>query len=214
MINGDEVLSHLTWRYATKKFNPQRKIGNKEWSILEQSMILAPSSYGLQPWKFVVVTDPEVRKKLHPVAFDQPQILDASHLVVFSSKKNIGTSEIEHYIKRIAEVRKTPESSLQGFKKMLTDAFNPSKPSFNVEEWAANQVFIALGFLLSSAAVLGIDACPMGGFKGEEFDKILGLDTEGYASRVICTLGYRDPSDPNASYAKVRFDPSDVVKNV
>ena len=86
-VAPDTVLAELNWRYATKKFDPAKTIAPDLWAKLERAVVLSPSSYGLQPWKFVVVTDPAVRKQLQAVGYNQPQIVDASHLVVFCAKK-------------------------------------------------------------------------------------------------------------------------------
>src|SRR5262245_58777159 len=113
------VLDQLRWRYACKKFDPTRKIPAELWSKLEEALSLAPSSYGLQPWKFIVVTNPQVRAKLKEASWGQPQITDASHLVVFCVKKNVTPAEAERWVRRIAEVRKVPLESLEGMKGMM-----------------------------------------------------------------------------------------------
>src|SRR5436190_9675948 len=118
-VPPDTVLGQLRWRYATKKFDPARKIAPELWAKLEQAVVLAPSSYGLQPWTFVVVTDPEVRKKLHPVSYNQPQILDASHLVVFAAKNPPTPEDVDAYVARTAAVRGATVESLTGFRQMM-----------------------------------------------------------------------------------------------
>src|SRR5262249_32957315 len=117
-VAPETVLDQLRWRYATKQFDPARKIPSELWAKLEQAAVLAPSSYGLQPWKFVVVTDPAVRKKLHPASWNQAQILDASHLVVFAAKNPPTPVDVEQYVARIAEIRGVPVASVDAFKLM------------------------------------------------------------------------------------------------
>src|SRR5580765_1247923 len=120
-VSNDTLLSRLRWRYATKQFDPARRISAADWAALEESLILTPSSFGLQPWRFIVVTDPATREKLVPVSWGQRQVVDASHLVVFAIKRNVGPKEVEHYLDRIAEVRGVARESLDGFGKVLNE---------------------------------------------------------------------------------------------
>lgn len=207
-----QLIENLSWRYATKQFDPARKIGAEQWKTLEQAMTLAPSSYGLQPWGFVVVTDPKVREKLRAVSWNQPQITDASHLVVFCAKTNLGRTDVDRYIDRIVEVRGVPRDALAGFRDMMLGTVEA--PGANHLHWNQRQVYIALGFFLSAAAMLGIDACPMEGFDAAKYNEILGLTPQGLSATVIATAGYRSASDSFAGMKKVRFDASDVIKRV
>ncbi len=208
-VPDEVVLRQLQWRYATKKFDPARKIAAEDWRLLEQALVHAPSSFGLQPWKFFVVTDPDLKAKLKAVSWNQAQITEASHLVVFAVKKNLGAAEIDRYLARIAEVRGVPLDSLDGFKKMLLGSL--SRPVEQVNAWATRQLYIALGFFLSAAAMLGIDACPMEGFQPEQYDEILGLSEMGYGATVLATAGYRAADDPYVKLPKVRYKAEDVV---
>ncbi len=212
-VSPETVLSQLDWRYATKKFDPTKKIAPDLWAKLEQAAIHAPSSYGLQPWKFVVVTDPEVRKQLHAASFNQPQILDASHLIVFAAKNPPTPADVGAYVERIAEVRGAPVESLDGYKQMMLGSLSRMDAA-QAHRWAARQVYIALGVFIASAALMGVDACPMEGFLPEKYDEILGLKAKGLGSVVIATAGYRSTEDAYAGAAKVRFDPKDVIVRV
>ena len=212
-VPPDTVLAQLNWRYATKKFDPAKKIAPDLWAKLESAAIHAPSSYGLQPWKFIVVTDPEVRKKLHPVSYNQPQILDASHLVVFAAKNPPTPADVDAYVARTAEVRGATVEALDGFKQMMLGSL-ARMDAAQAHRWAARQVYIALGVFLASAALMGVDACPMEGFQSDKYDEILGLKEKGLGSVVIATAGYRSADDKNAALAKVRFDPKDVIEHV
>ena len=212
-VPPDTVLDQLNWRYATKKFDPAKKIAPDLWAKLESAAIHAPSSYGLQPWKFIVVTDPEVRKKLHPVSYNQPQILDASHLIVFAAKNPPTPADIDAYVARTAEVRGATVEALDGFKQMMLGSLSRMDAA-QAHRWAARQVYIALGVFLASAALMGVDACPMEGFQSDQYDEILGLKEKGLGSVVIATAGYRSADDKNAALAKVRFDPKDVIEHV
>jgi nitroreductase len=204
-IKPETLINQLNWRYATKQFDPAKKISAADWTTLETALQLTPSSGGLQPWKFIVVTDPAVRAKLLPASYGQAQINDASHLVVFAAKNNLNEADVDAHIKHIAEVQGAPIEALAPLRGMLVGGIVKAQDESARNAWARNQVFIALGNLLTSAALLGIDACPMEGFDRAQYDEILGLKTKGFAAAVIATLGYRLPTDKYASAPKVRF---------
>lgn len=209
-INRNQLIEQLNWRYATKQFDPRRKIDPADWAALEQSLLLTPSSFGLQPWKFVVVTDPALRERLVPVSWGQHQIADASHLVVFAVKKHIGTQDIESFLDRIAEVRGVLRESLSAYRDMMLGGIIQGMDAAARQAWATRQVYIALGSFLNSAALLGIDACPMEGIEKDKYDEILRLDQQGLSTIVVAAAGYRLPSDPYAALKKVRF-PKEAV---
>jgi nitroreductase len=204
-INSQQLLEQLNWRYATKQFDPNRKISAAAWATLEEALTLTPSSGGLQPWKFIVVTDPAMRAKLSPASWGQKQISDASHLVVFASKNNFSEADVDAHIEHASKVTGAPAEALKPLREMLVGGIVKSMDEPARNAWARNQAYIALGNLLTSAAMLGIDACPMEGFDRAQYDEILGLKAKGYASAVIATLGYRLPSDKYAVAPKVRF---------
>jgi len=204
-IQPEQLIHQLNWRYATKQFDPRRKISEREWAALEQALLLTPSSFGLQPWAFIVVKDPAVRAKLQPASWGQTQIVDASHLVVFASRTNLGESDLEAHLQRIAAVRGMAVEALAEFRTMMAGSLLQGMDAAGRSAWAKNQVYIALGILLASAAALGIDACPMEGFDRAQYDAILGLPQKGVASAVAATLGYRSHADKYAAAPKVRF---------
>jgi len=212
-ISHDDTLAALHWRYAVKKFDANAKIPAETWNVLEQALLLSPSSYGLQPWKFFVVETPATREQLLPHSWGQRQIVDASHLVVLAVKKNIDPSEAERWVTRIAEVRGVPVESLDGYKKIMAGSLG-RMPAPEIDVWMSRQVFIALGVLLTTAALLRVDACPMEGFVPEKYDEILGLGAKGYASRVVATLGYRAADDAYASAKKARYPLADIVERL
>jgi nitroreductase len=182
-----------------------RKISDRDWAALEEALLLTPSSCGLQPWTFIVVKDPAVRAKLLPASWGQSQIVEASHLVVFASKSNLGESDLDAHLKRTAEVRGVAVEKLAGFRAMMVGLLMQGMDASGRSAWASNQVYIALGNLLTAAAVLGIDACPMEGIDRAQYDAILGLSQKGLASAMVATLGYRLATDKYATAPKVRF---------
>jgi nitroreductase len=210
-ISGTQLLEQLNWRYATKRFDPERKISSGDWSTLEDALVLSPSSGGLQPWKFIIVADPATREKLVAASSGQSQITDASHLVVFTIVTDFNEAEVDVHLERTAELRGVEVGSLSGFRSMLVGGIIHAMDPAARRAWAANQAFIALGNLLASAALLGIDACPMGGFVPEQYDTILDLKSKGLAAVVVCTLGYRSAADPYAGLPKVRRSKADTL---
>jgi len=210
IINSKQLLGQLNWRYATKQFDPNRKISELDWATIEQALLLTPSSGGLQPWKFIVVTDPAVRAKLLPASYGQAQITDASHQVVFAVKKNFHEADVDAFIRHTAATRGVPVESLAAYRDMLVGGIVKSMDEPARSAWARNQAYIALGNLLTSAALPGIDACPMEGFDRAQYDEILGLKTQGLASAVIATVGYRASTDKYANAPKVRFSKEQV----
>jgi nitroreductase len=213
-INSTQLLAQLNWRYATKQFDPTRKISAPDWAALEEALLLTASSGGLQPWKFIVVTDPAVRARLTPASYGQAQINAASHLVVFASKNNFSEADVDAHIKHIAEVQGASLEALAPLRNMLVGGIVQAQDETARNAWARNQVYIALGNLLTSAALLGIDACPMEGFDRAQYDEILGLKAKGLATAVIATVGYRLPADKYASAAKVRFPKEQIFVQV
>jgi nitroreductase len=213
-INSNQLLEQLNWRYATKQFDPNRKISASDWTTLEEALRLTPSSGGLQPWKFIVVTDPAVRAKLRPASYGQPQITDASHLVVFTAKNNFSEADVDAHLQNVARAQGVPVESFAQLRGMLVGGIVQAMDEATRNNWARNQAFIALGNLLTSAALLGIDACPMEGFDRVQYDEILGLKAKGYSSAVIATLGYRLPTDKYAGAPKVRFAREQVFLNI
>lgn len=213
-ISTEQLLGQLHWRYATKQFDPHRKISAPDWASIEDALLLTPSSGGLQPWKFIVVTDPAARAKLLPASYGQAQITDASHLVVFAAKKNFSESDVDAFISHTAATRGVPVESLAPFRGMLVGGIVQSMDEKARDAWARNQAYIALGNLLTSAALLGIDACPMEGFDRAQYDEILGLNAQGLATAVIATVGYRAATDKYANAPKVRFPKEQVFTRI
>ena len=209
-----QLLQALHWRYATKSFDKTRRIPAETWSAIEESLILTASSFGLQPYKFVIVTDPAIKAQLVPHAWGQQQVADCSHLVVFATRTDITEAEIDRFLARISEVRGTPVESLNGYKGMMTGMLLSEGFKPQVATWAAKQAYIALGNLLTAAALLGVDACPMEGYVPAEFDRLLGFTGKGLTTAVCCPLGYRSATDKYASLPKVRLPKAELVQTI
>jgi nitroreductase len=213
-ISEPQLLQALKWRYATKAFDPNRKIPIATWETLQEALALSASSFGLQPYRFVVVKDPGTRARLLPHAWNQQQVVDASHFVVFAARTTMTEVEIDRFLDRIVEVRGGSREALAGYRQMMTGSLLGDDARARIPHWTARQAYIALGNLLTSAALLGVDACPMEGFAPAEFDKILGLPAQGYAAVVCCALGYRRADDKYASAPKVRFVAKELIQTI
>jgi nitroreductase len=212
-LTNDTILEKLNWRYATKGYDAAKKVSAEDWATLEQSMILAPSSFGIQPYKFIVITDQETKEKLKPAAYGQTQITDASHIVVFAHKKTLTNADIEHFVDRIVEVRGVPRETLTDYENIMKGSAKQATDGGYVEVWNSRQAYIALGFLLQTAALLNIDATPMEGFDAAQFNEILGLTD--YSAVVVAAVGYRDvEKDWLANLPKVRMPQEELVEKI
>ena len=203
----------LRWRYATKKFDT-RRLPDAIWKVLADSLVLAPSSYGLQPWRFLVVEDPAVRARLREHSWNQGQVTDASHLVVFLRRIDTPAAEVDRFAARMAEVRGVPAAQVEPYRQlMLANVAQGMSPEVQ-REWAARQVYLALGQFMTSAAVLGVDTCPLEGITPSKYNEILGLEGSGYETVVACVVGYRAADDAYAQAAKVRFPAAEMIRRV
>jgi nitroreductase len=212
MTTTKQLLDALQWRYATKVFDPQKKIPADVWAALEKTLVLTPTSYGLQPYQFLIVQDPAKRAALLPHSWGQKQVVDCSHFVVFTARTDMQEADVTRHIRQISSVRGVPAESLNFYRDMmLGDIVNGARGKI-AHEWAARQCYIALGNLMTAAAVLGVDACPMEGLVPAEYDRVLQLAGSGYATVVACALGYRATGDKYASQAKVRYPAHDLVR--
>ena len=178
---------------------------------MEEALVLSPSSYGLQPWTFIVITDQKMRKRLFPSTWNQRQILDSSHFVVFAARTGITHEDIDRHVARTAEVRGGTIEGLKRFRDTVSSDLVTGTRAAGAQEWAARQAYIALGNFMTSAALLGIDTCPMEGFKPDEYDEILELPAKRLTSVVCCAAGYRSSDDKSAAQKKVRFSRGDVI---
>ena len=210
-IQSDTLLEALNWRYATKKFDPARKIPAEVWNALEQSLVLSPSSFGLQPWKFLVVQNPELRKKLSAVSWGQTQPIDCSHFVVFLGRKGLGVEDTDRYLNRSVELRGGSVESLKGYRDVIVASLEKARAGGYLDVWQSRQVYIALGEFMTAAALLGVDTCPMEGLDAGKYDEILGIDTGKWGTLCACPAGYRAADDKYATAKKVRYATSELV---
>jgi nitroreductase len=213
-MSPQELIKALEWRYATKRFDRNKTIPADIWDALERALILTPTSYGLQPYRFVVLTDLEKRAELLAHSWNQHQAVDCSHYVIFTARTKMTEADVDTWIKRLAEVRKVPVEALASYRGMMIgDIVHGSRGKIS-HEWAVRQAYIALGNLMTCAALLGVDACPMEGIVPSEYDRVLGLMDSGYATAVACALGYRDEKDKYATLPKCRFSPEELVQKI
>jgi nitroreductase len=210
-IAEGSLLDALKWRYATKQFDPARKIAPSTWTTLEDALVLSPSSFGLQPWKFFVVSDPALREALVAQSWGQRQVVDASHLVVFTVKHPVTAADVHEHIVRTSEVQGTPVENLAGFEKVVAGFLEKPPYPLDLKAWSTRQVYIALGNFMTAAALLGIDTCPMEGLDPAGYDKVLGLEGTGYFTVAACPAGYRAATDKYAALPKVRFPKERVI---
>jgi len=213
-MDPHELLKALEWRYATKRFDRSKKIPRDTWEALERALVLTPTSYGLQPYKFIVMTDAEKRGELFSHSRNQRQVVDCSHYVVFTARTKLSETDVDRWIQRLSEVRGVPAESLAAYRGMMVGDVVHGSRGKTAHEWATRQAFIALGMLMASAAVLGIDACPMEGIVPAEYDRVLGLLDRGYTTVVACALGYRAADDKYAKIPKARFVSSDLIHKI
>jgi nitroreductase len=207
-----QILDALKWRYATKAFDATKKITDDQWTALEETLVLTPSSFGLQPWEFIVVKDQAIREQLVEHSWNQRQVADASHLLVIACRTNIDEAWVDSFMKRIEEVR-GDISTLDAYRGMMV-GFVENLGEAGLQQWAKQQTYIALGQLMLKAALLGIDACPMEGFIAPKYDEILGLTERGLTASVLCPVGYRSEDDHYATLPKVRFPREQMISYV
>ncbi len=206
-----DIISAMNWRYAVKRFNTKKKLTSTDLEALLEIARLSPSSLGLMPYKIVVIANnKKLRQKIYDTACDQPKITEAPYLLVFCTYRKLTTAFADSFIDLFAKERKLSNEQVANLRKARR-AFITETSHKELDEWAGDQAFIDLGVLIASAALLRIDAAPIGGFKSEVLDKVLNLKKYNLRSRVVCALGYRSDQDTEAKEKKVRFSKSDFV---
>ncbi|GAB1858309.1 NAD(P)H-dependent oxidoreductase [Flavobacteriaceae bacterium MHTCC 0001] len=198
-----KTISQLKWRYATKKFDSTKILSPQKLDILKQAFNLTATSYGLQTIKMLLIEDKALRKTLVKPAFNQSQVVDASHLLVLCIQKNILSEDVVTYYNNIKSIRATPENILKPYRENLIETI----AKMSIEErqlWSTKQAYIALGNLMTVCAIEAIDACPMEGFLPDTFDDILNLKEKELKSVLLLPVGYRAEDDMFSEFKKVR----------
>ena len=199
----NNFIDNQKWRYATKKFDASKKISEADLEILKEAIQLSSSSYGLQPYKVFIIDNPEIRAQIQPLAWNQSQITDASHVFVFANNTNFGIAEIDAYIENMAKTRGIPVESVQGYADFMKMKITSLAPEIK-NNWTSKQTYLALANLLNAAAELKIDVTPMEGFEPEKVNELLGFNELGLNASLIATIGYRHEEDATQFYKKVR----------
>lgn len=210
-MTSSELREALTWRYATKAFDSTRTIDDERWEALLDALVLAPSSFGLQPWKFLVIGDPELRRKLRECSWGQDQVVGADKLVVFTSRTDLTPDDVARWLDRLAAVQGQDREKLAGLGGVIEGYCQTMSPEQR-HAWNVRQTYLALGQFMAAAAVLGIDTCPLEGIDPAGYDRVLGLEGGGYATAVACAAGFRAGSDHTAGRPKARFPREEVVE--
>ena len=201
---GDmNIIDYYNWRYATKKFNPTKKLADSDLELIKESVRLAPSSYGLQLFKVLIIKSKSLKEKLKEVSYNQSQIAEASHLFVFCNYTKVFEQDIDLYIKTRSKVQQQPENELQKYGAFLkTNLLKKNTSETSI--WTTNQVYIALAHLMTACATLQVDSCPIEGFEIEQYNEILELNERHMNAAVVAAVGYRSESDKSQNDIKVR----------
>lgn len=205
----ESIQKALGWRYAVQHFDPARKVGESDLKTILESGRLSPSSFGLEPWKFIVVENPEVRERLKAAAYGQSKVTEASHLVVIARRTDTRENIIRERLERTAKIQNQDIASLDGLKTMLEGVI-ASRDDTALDMWNSRQVYIALGMMMETASLLGVDNAAMEGFDPKAVDEILGLSEKSLTSTVLLSLGYRG-ADSSADRPKVRRAFDEVI---
>ncbi|SHG47796.1 NAD(P)H-dependent oxidoreductase [Flagellimonas flava] len=202
-LNKMNLVENLKWRYATKKFDPQKKVSEQDLKYLKEAVQLSVSSYGLQLYKVLIVKDVSIREQLREVSWGQSQVTDASHLFVFCNFSEQKNEYVDDYINNIVETQNIPISAVEGYGEFIKENLS-KKTTSEWQSWSKKQTYLSLANLLNACAELKIDACPMEGFDSAAYNEILGLDKKGLNASVIATVGYRSEQDETQYRKKVR----------
>lgn len=198
-----QLIEALEWRYACKKFDAEKRISESDLQTIMDSIRLTPTSYGLQPIKVLLIETTELREKIKPIAWNQAQVVDASHLLVFCHHTAISESYVDQHVTLMADTRNVSTEKLQGFGTHVKSAIANMEEE-HVIQWTSKQTYIALGQVLLSCALLKIDATPMEGFDAKLLNELLDLPSKGLSASLLCPIGYRHAEDPYNALKKVR----------
>jgi len=209
----NSILEKLNWRYATKKFNSSKKVSKENLEILLDAANLTASSYGLQPYKIYVIEDADIRTKLRAASYDQSQITDASYVIILANKPTFDDTMIDDYINNIMKIRGLSKDNLEGFSQTMKSTLL-DLPDTQKNAWTSNQAYIVLGNLMTIAAEMEIDTCPMEGFNNAQYNEILGLTDNGLNAAVVLAVGYRSAEDESQNYPKVRYSKEQIITHI
>ena len=204
-----DIIKNLNWRYATKKFDSSKKIKDEDFEVIKESLRLVPTSYGLQPLKFIVVESPELREELQPISYNQSQIVDASHLIIICSYRDLNEIHIDEYLANISSTRNVPEYMIKGYGDFMKLTIGKMENDQKFQ-WNKNQAYIALGQLMHTCATLNVHATPMEGFNAKDYDKLLGLRDQNLTASLVVPMGYRHEDDEAQHQKKVRKSQDDL----
>lgn len=203
------IIEDLNWRYATKKFDPSKKLTEEQLDILKESIRLSASSYGLQAYKVLIVEDPAIREKLMEASYGQRPVVDASHLIIFCAYTKVTEEDAKQYMELISETRGTDMKNLEGFQNGIVNSIN-NRSDEDVIAWTSKQTYIALGHLLHTCASIRVDSLPMEGFSPKAYNEILGLDEFNLTATLACPVGFRHEEDHTQHNKKVRKSNEDL----
>lgn len=209
-MQSTDILSALHWRAAVQSFDPTKKISMADLETILESGRLAPSSFGLEAWKFIVVENPEMRQAIQAASYGQPRVTEASHLIVIARRTDVRQAIVNERIKRTAAIQSQPEESLDGFRQML-DSVIASKDDTALDRWITCQTYIPLGVMVTTASLLGIDNAAMEGFDPQAIDTLLGLPNQKLTATTLLALGYRAATDETVKRPKVRRSSEEVL---
>ena len=209
-----DIIESLNWRYAVKSFDPNKKLTSVQVERIKEGLQLTPTSMGLQLMQFVIIENQNLKNQIVPFAYNQKQVADCSHLLILCRKTHVEENDITSFVERTGEVRELDNQNptLQNYEKMLRNSLNLSSEQQKV--WMENQVYIALGNLLTVCAAENIDSCPMEGFKREQLDDFLQLPKKNLNAVVMCPIGYRSVEDKYSTVNKVRRRKEDLFTEI
>ena len=208
-----KIIEDLNWRYAVKKYDASKKLNDEQLSIIKESLRLVPTSYGLQPLKYLIIEDPVIRGKLKVASYGQSQVTDASHLIVLCSFLDIQDEYVDSYMEKIIQIRDADSDSTAKFGAYIKQTVSKLSPK-EKEEWNSKQAYIALGQLMHTCASLRIDATPMEGFDPLAYNDILGLESKNLKATILCAIGYRSEEDVAQYRKKVRRRQQELFETI
>lgn len=211
-LTPEQTLQRLQWRYAVKSFDDTQKVPDDVWRVLEQSLLLAPSSFGLQPWKFIEVVDKNLREQLKAASWNQSQVIEADRYVVFTALRTLAEEDVDRFMLRTCDVRGMSPDAMKGYRNVIADFIKTGWAAKDLFGWNARQTYIALGQFMTAAAAMGIDTCPMEGIDMNGYDELLGLKDTRYSTLCACAVGYRSADDKYGAAPKVRYELDEILE--